>query len=83
MPQYDLHVLCSECGKFHDVLLRLSLEQSFEVRNVRDLYNGAVPPEFYAAIAEQECPVTRKPFRKPNPDLMVLVVVGGWFSTQF
>jgi len=53
MPQYDLHVLCSECGKFHDVLLRLSLDQSFEVRNVRDLYDGEIPPEFYAAIADQ------------------------------
>jgi len=76
MPQYDLHVLCPECGNFHDVLLRVSLEESFEVRNLSDIYGGKVPPEFYAAIAGQTCPTDRKLISQRNTDQMVLVAVG-------
>jgi hypothetical protein len=76
MPQYDLHVLCLECGNFHDMLLRVSLEETFEVRNLSDIYNGKVPPEFYAAIAGQNCPKTRRLLSNQNPDQMVLVAVG-------
>jgi hypothetical protein len=76
MPQYDLHVLCPECGNFHDVLLRVSLEESFEVRNLSDIYGGKVPPEFYAATAGQRCPTDRKLISQRNTDQMVLVAVG-------
>jgi len=78
MPQYDLQILCSECGNFHDMLLRVSLEESFEVRNLSDIYNGKVPPEFYAAITGQTCPTTEKPISKQNPEHLVLVAVGKW-----
>ena len=76
MPQYDLHILCSECGNFHDMLLRVSREDSFEMRNLDDLYDGKVPPEFYAAIEGQPCPITRKLINKQNLDHLVLVAVG-------
>jgi hypothetical protein len=76
MPQYDLHVLCLECGNFHDMLLRVSLDESFEVRNLSDVYDGKVPPEFYAAIAGQSCPKTKRLLSCQSPDQMVLVAVG-------
>lgn len=43
MPDYDLHVLCFECGNFHDVVMRVSLEKSFEVCVVSDIYDGEIP----------------------------------------
>jgi hypothetical protein len=78
MPQYDLHILCSECGNFHDMLLRVSLEESFDVRNLSDIYNGNVPPEFHATITGQTCPTTKKLISKQNLDRLVLVAVGRW-----
>jgi hypothetical protein len=47
MPQYDLHIPCSECGNFHDTLLRVSLDESFDVRNLSEMY-GKIPLEFSA-----------------------------------
>jgi hypothetical protein len=76
MPQYDLQILCSECGNFHDMLLRVSLEESFEVRNLNDIYNDRIPPEFYVAIAGQMCPTTKNLISKQNPDRLVLVAAG-------
>jgi hypothetical protein len=76
MPQYDFHVLCRECGNFHNMLLRVSREESFEVRRLIDLYDGQVPPELYAAISGQYCPTTGKLIHQLEPDQMVLVAVG-------
>ena len=78
MLQYDLYVLCPECGDFHDMLLRISLEESFEVRRLSDVYGGKVPPEFHAAVSEQTCPTTGELIKQRNPDQMVLVGVGRW-----
>lgn len=76
MPQYDLQILCSECGNFHDMLLRVSREESFGVRNLNDIYNNKVPPEFYAAISGQQCPITGEAIGQLRPDQMVLVELG-------
>ena len=58
------------------MLLRVSLEDSFEVRNVNDVYDGKIPFEFHEVIAEQKCPTTSQPIKQRNPDQMVLVAVG-------
>jgi len=81
MPRYDLHVLCPECHNFHDLLARVTLEESFEVRNARDAYNGEIPPELLALI-NQECPLTGKRIEQPNPDALILVEVGRWQSNR-
>jgi hypothetical protein len=77
MPQYDLHVLCPRCGDFHEMLLRVSLEESFDVRNLGDIYKDKVPPELYVVVSGEKCPITGEPFGQLRPDQMVFVVVGG------
>jgi hypothetical protein len=78
MPQYDLHILCSNCGAFHDALDRVTLDATFDVRRVSDVYQGNVRPQFYQAIAQIHCSTTDKPVKQDNPDMMVLVAVGRW-----
>ena len=55
MPDYDLYMHCDECGGSHDVLVRVSLEKSFETSLVSDVYDGEIPIEFYAASCDQIC----------------------------
>jgi len=76
MPQYDLHILCHDCGDFHDAFVRVTLDDAFDVRQVSDIFPQAVPLEFYQAIAQIHCPTTEKPLKQQNPDMMVLVAVG-------
>jgi hypothetical protein len=76
MPQYDLHVLCSDCGRFHDARHRVWLAESFDVRCVTDLYPGQVPDEFHQAIGQMLCPTSKQPVRQTRADLMVLVAEG-------
>lgn len=78
MPRYDLYVLCHHCGKFHDALTRVTLEDAFGVRRVSDVYRKATPLEFHQAIAQIHCSTTNKPVNQENPDMMVLVAVGRW-----
>ena len=76
MPQYDLHVLCPRCGLFHDMFLRVALEESFEVRCLTDIYDAdRVPPEFYQTTSGQECPITGQSIDQLNSHQMVLVNV--------
>jgi hypothetical protein len=75
MPDYDLFLLCAECGNSHDVLVRVSLEKSFEISFVSDVYDGAIPIEFYAASCDQKCSTTGKVLPQQNPGEMVLVAV--------
>jgi len=76
MPQYDLQILCHDCGSFHDALLRVTLDEAFEVRRVSDVYQHAIPLDFYQAIAQIHCPTTNKPVVHNKPDMMILVAVG-------
>lgn len=78
MPQYDLHVLCPQCGGFHDALTRVTLGATFDVRRVSDVYQGNVPLQFYQAVAQIHCATTDKPVEQENPDMMVLVAAGKW-----
>jgi hypothetical protein len=65
------------------MLLRISLEESFEVRNLIDIYKDKVPPEFYASVSSAECPITKEPIGQPRSDQMVLVEVGRWPKKPF
>jgi hypothetical protein len=76
MPQYDLHILCSDCGAFHDALVRINLDDAFQVRRVSDIFQETIPLEFYHAIAQIHCPTTENPVKQENPAMMVLVAVG-------
>jgi hypothetical protein len=76
MPQYDLHVLCADCGQFHNARHRVWLAESFDVRCVSDFYPLQAPDEFYQAIAQIFCPISREPVRQTRPDMMVLVAEG-------
>jgi hypothetical protein len=80
MPQYDLHILCHECGAFHDAFVRITLDHAFQVRRVSDIFQETIPLEFYQAIARIHCPTTENPVQE-NPDLMVLVAVG-WLDSS-
>jgi hypothetical protein len=75
MPEYDLCILCSQCGSFHDVLVRVSLEESFELRLVSDVYGAAFPPHFREAICDHECPTTGRALGQQDPGEMLLVAV--------
>ena len=76
MPEYELCILCAECGRFHDVLLRVALEEVFETRLVRDVYGANLPPEFRAAISNHECPTTGTELSQQDPAEMLLIAVG-------
>ena len=78
MLDYDLHILCSHCGSFHDAFVRVPREETFEVLRVSDVYGNNVPPYFYQAISELRCPNTNELVNQTNPDLMVLAQVGVW-----
>jgi hypothetical protein len=78
MPQYDLHVLCPDCGGFHGARVRVSLAETFDVRRVSDVYDGKVPLEFQLSTAEMRCSITHNPVDRERPDLMVLVLRGRW-----
>jgi hypothetical protein len=83
MPQYDLHVLCPQCGGFHDALARVTLDATFDVRRVSDVYQGNIPLQFYQAISQIRCSTTDKPVKREDPDMMVLVAVGRSGSRDF
>lgn len=80
MPDYDLHILCPDCGNFHDALTRITLDEPFDVRRVSDIYPQGIPLEFYQAVAQIHCSATDKLVNQENPDMMVLVAVGRWSS---
>jgi len=82
MPRYDLYILCPDCGKFHDALARVTLDESFEVRRVSDIYQQAIPLEFHQAIAQIRCSKTDERVEQKNPDMMVLVAIGRWSKPQ-
>ena len=58
MPEYDLYLLCAECGSFHQVPIPVSLEESFETRLVRDVYDGEISLEVHEAICDYEFAIT-------------------------
>ena len=76
MRQYDLHVLCADCGQFHNARHRVWLDESFDVRSVSDFYPIHVPHDFLQAIAEIPCPITGEAVRQTRADMMVLVAAG-------
>jgi hypothetical protein len=76
MPEYELFILCAECGRFHDVLLSVFLEEVFEICLVRDVYGTNFPPEFRAAISNRECPTTGTALSQQDRAEMLLIAVG-------
>ena len=78
MPQYDLHVLCTECNDFHDAFVRVTLNETFEVRRVSDVYKGNVPLVFYQAVSDIRCSKTQNRMNQRDTSLMVLAEVGSW-----
>ena len=79
MPEYDLCILCSQCGSFHDVLVRVFLTESFELRLVSDVYGPAFPAYFLEAICDHECPTTGRALGQQDPGEMLLVAVP-WYQ---
>ena len=73
MPEYDLHILCHDCGGFHDTLVRVTLNDTFDVRRVSDIYPQTIPLQFYQAIAQIHCSATKRPVKQGSPDTMVFV----------
>ncbi len=82
MPQYDLHILCPNCGNFHDALIRVALDESFDVRRVSDIYQQGIPLEFYQAIDQIRCSKTDRRVEQKMPELMVLVAIGRWSKPE-
>jgi hypothetical protein len=81
MFQYGLHILCPECGAFHAALIRITLDDAFQVRRVSDIFPETIPLEFYQAIAQTQCPTTESPVKQKKPYMMVLVGVG-WLDSM-
>jgi hypothetical protein len=73
MPEYDLYVRCSECERFHYLPLGLSLEKSFKVRLVSDVFDHEIPNRIRMAIDGKACPKTGGTLRCEDPAEMVLV----------
>lgn len=78
MIDYDLYVFCPHCQGFHDALMRVPRQETFEVLRVTDVYGKNVPAHFYQAISELRCPNTNKPINQTDANLMVLAEVAKW-----
>jgi hypothetical protein len=78
MPEYDLHVICPHCKAFHDAFVRVSLDETFEVLRVSDVYPTEVPAEFFRAASGVWCFALNKPATQTNPSMMVLAEAGRW-----
>src|SRR2546423_13788115 len=78
MPEYGLHIICPHCKAFHDAFLRVSLDDSFEVLRVSDVYQTDVPEEFYRAASRVRCLAINKQASQTNPRMMILAEVGKW-----
>lgn len=76
MQDYDLYVMCPHCKGFHDAFARVSLDATFDVRRVSDVYGHDVPTHFYQAVSSLRCDKTNTPVNQNNPDAMVLAQVG-------
>jgi len=75
MTEYSLHFLCPNCHTFHDSLVRVSLNTSFQVRRVSDVYEN-VPELFLDSIVGQKCPTAGETVTESDPNTMVLVAAG-------
>ena len=76
MPQYDVHALCSECGKFHDLLVRIMVNGEFDVYTLDDAYkDGQISSLVLPGVDRLTCPNTLKSVPLPSPDKLVLVAV--------
>ena len=75
MPQYDVHVLCPECAKFHDLFVRVEIDKEFEVYTVAAAYaDNLLSPSVLVAVERFMCPNTLKEIPMPPPDRLVLVL---------
>ena len=78
MPEYDLHVICPHCKAFHDAFVRVSIDETFEVLRVSDVYQDEVPAEFYRAASRVRCLTMDKLLGQVTSHMMVLAEVGRW-----
>ena len=76
MPQYDVHALCPECGKFHDLLVRVTLKGEFDVYTLDDAYkDGQIVSLVLPGIERLTCPNTLNTVPLPPADKLVLVAI--------
>lgn len=76
MPEYDIHALCSDCGNFHDLLVRVTMAERFEACSVRDAYTRElISPAVLTGVDRLKCTVTGMEIRLPPPHMLVLVLV--------
>ena len=59
------------------MLVRITLDDSFDVRSLSDVYqDGNVPPEFYTVTSQRIiCAKTGKSFTQEDPSKLILVAV--------
>jgi hypothetical protein len=59
------------------MLVRITLNDSFDVRSISDVYHGGnVPPEFYTVTSQRIiCAKTGGSFTQPDSSKLVLVAV--------
>ena len=76
MPQYEIHVLCSECGAEHPMRVRLHLDDGpVEKRSIGETYKGRTQPPQLLAIGGHKtlCLKTGKMFVQENDDQIFLI----------
>jgi hypothetical protein len=75
MALYDLKMFCTECGEFHVLGVRVTVDASFETRSVSEVYQGMdLPPEVYSVRKRRiHCPVTDRWVTQYNTDRILLV----------
>ena len=79
MALFDLKMFCGECGECHALGARISLDASFEIRSVSEVYEGLdMPPEVDSVRNRRfQCPVTDRWVTQYNTDRILLVANHG------
>jgi hypothetical protein len=75
MPEYALQIICPHCKAFHDAFLHVSLDETFDILRVTDVYEGDIPAEFYQATAKLRCFALNRSIDPVESKMMVLTQV--------
>lgn len=80
MVQYDVYSPCVQCGGFHDLLVRVEIEEWFHGHTLSEaLEQKLLPQSVLTAIEGLTCPKTGG--RVPLPPACLLVLVGSRWRT--
>jgi hypothetical protein len=78
MPQYNLYVVCNECGEMHPMRIGIYLDDGpLDKQTISDTFQGKPPPPQVLAVKGHKtlCLKTGKMFAAENNDQIFLVPI--------